>query len=157
MQLVGLLLGDSERPFFEPRGCYRGNRAAFLAPASRPTMGEVSTLLIYEARPFESQVPQMPPKKRNHPWQSRHNPHAVDWERSGSAHGSKAGTMACELPQSGEPGEETAFLTEVRTPDKKQSVLSVSKTSFGVASNASIARRMERRFSLPCKREVIEM
>ena len=55
------------------------------------------------------------------------------------------------------PEGQAAFLTEVRTPETKPSVLSVPKTSFCVASNACIAGRIERRFSLPCMREVIEM
>jgi uncharacterized protein (TIGR00730 family) len=42
-----------------------------------------------------------------------------DWERGWLEHWSKAGTAGYELPKTGAAGEEAAFLTEVRTPEKE--------------------------------------
>lgn len=59
-------------------------------------------------------------KKTKSTPQSRQKPHALDdWERSWLVHWSKAGTIGYELPKSGEQGEEAAFLSEIRTPEKE--------------------------------------
>ena len=45
--------------------------------------------------------------------------HLDEWEQSWLKHWSKAGTKGYELPKTGPAGEEAAFLTEVRTPEKE--------------------------------------
>ena len=42
-----------------------------------------------------------------------------EWERSWQEHWSKAGTRGYELPKRGAAGEEAAFLTETRSPEKE--------------------------------------
>jgi uncharacterized protein (TIGR00730 family) len=42
-----------------------------------------------------------------------------DWEQGWLKHWSKAGTHGYELPKNGPAGEEAAFLTEVRSPEKE--------------------------------------
>jgi uncharacterized protein (TIGR00730 family) len=52
--------------------------------------------------------------------QIKPRPHPLDeWERGWLEHWSKAGTLGYELPKSGRAGEEAAFLTEVRSPEKE--------------------------------------
>lgn len=53
-----------------------------------------------------------------------------DWERSWLEHWSKAGTAGYELPKSGAVGAETAFLTEVRTPEKEMERLKRVQDEF---------------------------
>jgi hypothetical protein len=73
----------------------------------------------------------MPPKKTNPPSHSRRKPRIVDdWERSWSVHWSKAGTIGYELPILGERGEEAAFLTEIRTPEKEAERLERIQNEF---------------------------
>ena len=42
-----------------------------------------------------------------------------EWERQWQERWSKAGTKGYELPKTGPAGEEAAFLTEVRSPEKE--------------------------------------
>ena len=73
----------------------------------------------------------MPPKKIDPPSRSRFKPRVVDdWERSWSAHWSKAGTIGYELPKSGNQGQEAAFLTEIRTPEKEAERLERIQNEF---------------------------
>jgi uncharacterized protein (TIGR00730 family) len=49
----------------------------------------------------------------------RMTPSLIEWERSWQEHWSKAGTRGYELPKRGAAGEEAAFLTETRSPEKE--------------------------------------
>jgi len=73
----------------------------------------------------------MAPKKSKSLSRSKYKTHARDdWERSWIAHWSKAGTIGYELPKSGEQGEEAAFLTEIRTPEKEAERLERIRNEF---------------------------
>jgi uncharacterized protein (TIGR00730 family) len=73
---------------------------------------------------------QMPPKKITSS-QSKHKASDLDdWERSWHAHWNKAGTIGYELPKSGGPGAEAAFLTETRTPEKEKQRLDRIQNEF---------------------------
>jgi|SRR6516162_5652158 uncharacterized protein (TIGR00730 family) len=59
------------------------------------------------------------------------NKHNLDeWERSWLEHWSKAGTKGYELPKIGPAGEEAAFLTEVRSPEKEMKRLERIQQEF---------------------------
>ena len=53
-----------------------------------------------------------------------------DWERGWLEHWSKAGSAGYELPKTGAAGEEAAFLTEVRTPEKERARLERVQDEF---------------------------
>ena len=89
------------------------------------------TLFAYQVRPSGSQVTQMAQKKSKSVSQFKHRAHALDdWESSWLAHWCKAGTIGYELPKSGEHGEEAAFLTETRTPEKEAERLERIQNEF---------------------------
>jgi CRP/FNR family transcriptional regulator, cyclic AMP receptor protein len=63
--------------------------------------------------------------------QIKARPHALDeWERGWLEHWSKAGTLGYELPKSGPAGEEAAFLTEVRSPEKETVCTILNRQQF---------------------------
>ena len=73
----------------------------------------------------------MPAKKGKSLSQSKNKANARDdWERSWLAHWSKAGTIGYELPKLGQQGEEAAFLTEIRTPEKEAERLERIQSEF---------------------------
>src|SRR5215472_4565213 len=73
----------------------------------------------------------MPAKKGKSLSQSKNKANAGDdWERSWLAHWSKAGTIGYELPKLGQQGEEAAFLTETRTPEKEAERLERIQSEF---------------------------
>ena len=56
--------------------------------------------------------------------------HLDEWERGWLEHWSKTGTRGYELPKGGTLGEEAAFLTEVRSPDKETARLERIQKEF---------------------------
>ena len=74
----------------------------------------------------------MSPKKVTaRPKKTRKNAPSLDvWEQSWLSHWSKAGAAGYELPKSGDSGQEAAFLTEVRSPEKEAERLERIQSEF---------------------------
>jgi len=76
----------------------------------------------------KSPQPTLPSKRKSQPLD--------DWERGWLEHWSKAGSAGYELPRTGTAGEEAAFLTEVRTPEKERARLERVQNEFVSAVKA---------------------
>ena len=67
----------------------------------------------------------------NPSWRVKSKLHPLDdWDRSWLEYWSKAGTAGYELPKTGVAGEEAAFLTEIRSPEKETARLERIQREF---------------------------
>jgi len=87
----------------------------------------------------------MRPRTSEQSLQIKPRPHPLDeWERGWLEHWSKAGTLGYELPKNGPAGEEAAFLTEVRSPEKETGRLLRIQHEFVRGFQGLLHRRVRR-------------